>query len=195
MTGRWVWLAGGLLCSGAARAATPEVELGAGYAISDRDTSAPAVALRVGEDFGNLAASVRGLAIVGAEGLGYVSDGSRLDPTGFQAWQALAELRAHTDGARFQVHLALAGGIGKLLTSQPSVTEVFPLKGRLGLSWQASAGARLLVSDSVWLGAEIAVPTWTRIFAERGGRSTPVDDGSLQGIVLLFSVGFRPHPH
>jgi hypothetical protein len=150
-------------------AATPEIEILGGYlAGGTNDPRAVALSVRVGVDFSDhLTLSGMFIGIPGPEAQ-YASGAlvGRVDPSGMQAWSALADIRLHTSGL-LQAHIGAGLGVGQLLNWQCSdkvnCTENGILHGHPSFAAQASAGLRL--QPDSWhgfsFGTQFALNYWT----------------------------------
>ena len=183
-----------VLLSFPAAAATPELELQAGWfhgSDLSLDPGAAELALRLG------AAVAEHLTLSGRLSVlaGSVSDTfNPFQPQpGASGWSALAEARVHSSGP-VQVHLAAGAGVAQLSGFQVDRTETRPLHGGAAFGWRLSTGLRLAPERwrSIALSLEGAVSGWDGLEAAQnpGSFQRPPDAVTafsiLGGLVFVF---------
>jgi hypothetical protein len=183
-----------VLLSLPAAAATPELELQAGWFHGSDfafDPGAPELALRLG------VAVAEHLTLSGRLSLltGSVSD--TFNPGQPQpaasGWSALAEARVHSSGP-LQVHLGAGAGVARMSGFQADVPETPPLHGNTAFAWRLSTGLRL--APASWrnfaLSLEGALSRWNGLDAapNPGSSQRPPDAVTavsiLGGLVFVF---------
>jgi hypothetical protein len=123
-----------------------ELGVGPGYgAAASVDAIVPALSLRAEYGAPYFSAGLRGLFFLGPEA-SYAGGGSRVDPSGFQAWAALAEISAHT-GSTISFGARLAGGVGKVIGLNCDCEEVAPLHGHVAPAFLASLFGSVRLAD------------------------------------------------
>jgi hypothetical protein len=183
-----------LLLSLPARAATPELELGAGWfhgSDFSLDPGAAELALRLGAAVGeHLTLSGRLSVLTGS-----VSDDfNPFQPQpGVSGWSALAEARVHSTG-QLQVHLAGGVGVAQLSGFQVDRSETRPLHGGAAVGWRLSTGLRLAPASwrNLALSLEGALSGWNGLEAAQspGSFQRPPDPVTavsiLGGLIFVF---------
>jgi hypothetical protein len=181
------------LLSLSAAAATPELELQAGWFHGtdlDLDPGAAELAVRAGADFGHFTLSGR-LSVVPGNSVPD-SGGVFQAQSGVSGWQALVEARVHSSGP-VQLHLAVGMGLAQLSTWALDLTETRPLHGDAAFAWRISTGLRF--SPQRWgafgISLEGALSGWNGLHSADQPASFQLPPDPVTSFSVLGGLSFR----
>ena len=165
-----------------------ELGVGPGYGGAALvDAIVPAFSLRAEYGTPYISGGLRGLFFLGPKA-SYASGGSGIDPSGFQAWAALAEISAHTAGT-ISIGARLAGGVGKVIGLNCDCEEVAPLHGHVAPVFFASLFGSVRLGDHARAVLEAAVAHFTDL--ERGDAPFSQAESGIQAWTFALLVSLQ----